>query len=194
MKANELQRILDPLVFAASQRTIPESYDDPWVYGWCVESHRRNSRSSIPHRRDRCVCLSAAAVRAYESAVARLLRFPPVTERWDADEIWGVVASLVGTAPLDGTEDDVRTFIGDRLGELLNVQSSVVALPVANVDWRSRPRAIGDLVIGNVGEDWTRLVEQALRASIVLTEDSPWWLKPSDAVEPNVGVAVRVPA
>lgn len=167
--------IISALLFAAKGRTTAEG-PNPWDYGWCFEEYRRSSEASIAHDAESAVRLTPEGVRAYETAMHHLLKNSDIANRWDAEELWGVVASLIATLPIRDDDVPLRTEI-DRRVALLQSEWSFVAFPVANIRWETAPLLVAQLIIGRSGADWMRLVSESANGRPSLREtDTMWWL------------------
>ncbi|MFB6650822.1 hypothetical protein ACFCZ4_04510 [Streptomyces microflavus] len=164
------QRITDLLVKAAA--TIVEAPDaEPWNYGWFLPDYRHSEGAALDTP-DGPVTMTSEGVSAYEEAVQSLLNQPSVRDRWDAEEFWGLVASLVAAA---SAADDVLSFIAKNLSRLIKPSPSLVIFPVANVAWDGLPMLLGSkCAIGKAGAEFaeqvTKLGGRASTAKEVISE------------------------
>jgi hypothetical protein len=159
---------------AAAAGRIFESGTEHWTYGWCVASYRRSPEAAIGIPSGR-VRLTADGVEAYERAVSRLLESPQ-SQRWDPEELWGVVAELVASLPRGDQESNV--ILSARLNLLLSTKPSMVSFSLANVAWQGEPQAIANAVVGNADRRFLQLVQTEARGrpSLVVAEE-PFWMK-----------------
>jgi hypothetical protein len=170
------------LVFVAKCRSFAEG-TDAWDYGWCVEDYRRSSRAAIQHDASRIVQLTPTGVRAYETAVHLLMQSPDILARWDPEEFWGVLASLVATLPETKDDEVLDTELRRRI-ELLKAPGSLVAFPLANIRWNREPLVLPDIVIGRPNETWLAAINAVAgdRPQIQRVRDL-WWM----TIPPDVG-------
>ncbi len=172
----KLDEILGMLQFAASTRTYTDS-PDAWDHGWCDENYRRSPHAAIRCGTSRVAQLTPSGVRAYETAVHLMLKTPEIAERWDDEEFWGVVASMLATIPEDGSAEEQRQRLSHRVA-LLSSSGSMVAFPLANTKWESAPLLLADMVIGTPDDAWCELIRSAAVGRSDLTRDSVlWWLR-----------------
>lgn len=151
---------------------------EPWLYGWCDEQYRRSDGAAIAYDHEQAIRLHPDAVGAFEDATQRLLKMPLVRKLYDGEEIWGLVASLVGSLPLEATSDKLATVVEERVSKLLNPGDSFVVLPVANVDPGPLPLEIGPLLLGRLGPAW--MEKFSIRSGVREFERSsqtPWWVE-----------------
>jgi hypothetical protein len=123
-----------------------------WEYGWCVPEYRRSNRAAIDTDVSP-VALNAQGIESYERAVELLLNDPDVRQRYDTDELWGIVASMIATLP-----NEVEGELAGRLDQLLSPGYSLVVQLIANVTWDSDPVTISNLVVGKLTPEWIELV------------------------------------
>jgi hypothetical protein len=190
--------IVNLLVNAALGRSVTMS--EPWDYGWSIENYRRSPSAAMAHDRNKGVSLRPEAVAAFEQASTALLRISAIRDRYDPEEFWSVVASLVGTLPMDASRDTLQARITDRVNRLVNPSDSHVLLPLANVASTEGSLEIGPMLIGH----WEKAFEErfpSVRASGEAagaaasatggeTADPevgrPWWASPSVREAPDV--------
>jgi hypothetical protein len=186
----KLDEIIDMLTFVAKGRTFVE-HVDAWDYGWCLEEHRRSPDATIQFNATRAVKLSRKAVRAFETVGYMLSRDADILARWDKEEFWGILASLVGTLPETEDEKVLRASISNRL-RLLAAPGSVVAFPIANTQWKREPLVIADVVIGIPNDAWLGSISSSASGRPVVRRSKDlWWLaEPLD--DGVVAVAVWV--
>lgn len=198
-KRSKQEEILEKLVSAATGRELCDRR--AWLYGWAVETYRRSSEAAIPYIGEQSVSLSADAVAEYEVAMQHLLELSPVKESYDHEELWALVASLIGSVPF-GHRDTVTALIQRRLSLLISAPPSVIAFPLANVAWSGPPLLIGDLLIGICDERWIHaLASLSVRPSEEVIPDKVWWVgdestsaqtaDSEDALPPSVAFAMR---
>jgi hypothetical protein len=187
-KTDELTSIIEQLVSVAKNRKLTSA--KPWDRGWSDSSYRRSPTAAISHDQNRSVRLTEKGVDQFEKACGALLRLQPVRERYDIDEFWGLIASLVGTLPLDATPMALAVVIKQRLTRVLNPPASIVLLPLANVAPPQKLIDVGSLVIGLFDEHFKNRVHEKIQREIFshVLEDV-WWAMPprtSDSARPVV--------
>jgi hypothetical protein len=179
--------IAEWLLEAASGRDL--SPKEPWDYGWCVEEYRSSENAAIAHDHSRSVRLQPDAVRAFEDATQRLLKMPIIRELYDAEAMWGIVASLVGTLPLEAPPGELARVVEARLSQLLNPPDSFVIFPVANVDPGVSPLEIGPLLLGRLDATWMeRFSARAGLQEFERLSHTSWWVTP-EAGEKSSGTS-----
>src|SRR5689334_821646 len=85
---------LEALLLRAAAHVVPAAGAEPWHYGWFLPEYRASASAALAGTSGP-VTIAAAGRAAYEQAVEMLAREPRVRERWDAHELWGVVAGFV---------------------------------------------------------------------------------------------------
>jgi hypothetical protein len=185
------KRLEDDLFHAAKGRAIVQE-KKAWDYGWCVEKYRRSADAAITAGTGQAVQLSSGAVTSLENAVKALLERPAVTGKWDRDELWGVIASLVATLPWDEKDPVLRAEIRRRVALVQSPEPTLVAFPLANVRWEVGPVVVADAVLGHVSSAWLDLVRVTARGRAVIDENSKiWWLEDARTREgPESPVAI----
>jgi hypothetical protein len=73
----------------------------------------------MTHRDGVGVRLNSSGIEAFERAMDRLLSSQVVRLRYDVEEFWGVVASMVGTLPLSADAKELGSRIEQRIGQIL---------------------------------------------------------------------------
>ena len=84
-----------------------------------------------------------------------LRREGSVRERWDEEEMWGVVASIVVTASeprAAASADKQAAWVSDAVRRLRSVGTTMVLVPVANVSPPEVPLVLADCVIGQLDD------------------------------------------
>ncbi|MCE9674055.1 hypothetical protein LY474_40320 [Myxococcus stipitatus] len=161
---------------AAAERTLePRGSKKPWVYGWCSQVHRYSAQALVPFDSERVVRFTQQGVEAIESAVVSLLRQASFRAIWDEEEIWGIVASMVATLPMDGMEQHVRDELDKRLKHLMSPGPSLVVFPVSHVGWKGAPIVAGNAVIGRLGREWMTVLQGMYGVPVTLAEAGVWW-------------------
>lgn len=180
------QQVIRDLTSAAKSRSLTDN--KPWSRGWSSPEYRRSGAAAIEHDGARAVGFEQAGVTSIESAVATIGKRPTIKDLYDAEELWSVVASLVGTLPLDASDDELKYLIESRLTVLFDPPNSLVAFALANVAWSAAPRELGPALIGRVGEAWLeRLSILDSRGATALREHDLWWMKSDNGA---IGFAV----
>lgn len=164
-----MKLIADLLVVAAST-VVAAPGRQPWNYGWFQEGYR-NSESAALSGPSGPMTLTGEGIKAYEDAVARLLRDPKVAVRWDGQEFWGLVAVTVVLAASEIAGSARQAFVEEKLNFLRNARKALSLQLVANVTWNRAPILFGDSVIGNADEGFFRFVNASSRGRIKLDEE-----------------------
>ncbi|WP_148307864.1 hypothetical protein [Actinoplanes friuliensis] len=102
--------------------------------------------------------LQPEGVDLFEQAVLALLSRNGVRDRWDSEEIWGLVASLLVHA---SSSNDGRNVIAKGLDTIEKAPPALVCFPVSNLAWEGEPSVIKDSVIGELGPKYLDSVGQA---------------------------------
>jgi hypothetical protein len=132
------------LLSAAATIAPASSGTEAWDYGWCSADYR-NSGSAAMSSSDGPVSLTSEGIRAFEAAMELLLGLEAVRARWDADELWSVVASLMlfvrstNADPLQSAR---------QIRRLRTAGPALVVFPVSNVSWCGAPMEFKDAAIG----------------------------------------------
>lgn len=130
------------------------STDKPWVYGWSIEGYRRTAAATLPSKSG-SVGMEPDGVQSYERAVGMLLSEKIIRERWDSEEIWGLVATLVVSA-WESTSASGR--IASGLSKLRSNLETLVVIPIANVTWDSAPMTLAGNVVGVLDDHFVEIV------------------------------------
>lgn len=172
--------ISDNLVLAALTRRTASQ--EAWNYGWCLRDYRWSAEAAITHSTSANVRLSANGVQSIETAMQSLLHLPSVRELYDPKEVWGLVASIVGSLPLTDDPDVLRARVDERLFTLTVPPDSCVIVPIANLDPGAAVIEVGSLFVGRFGDDWRNLLKLRARGSKLLScGDECWWAsQPTD--------------
>ncbi|WP_459801355.1 hypothetical protein [Herbidospora sp. RD11066] len=143
------------LLVSAAEGIAPSPGRRAWNYGWHVESYRRSGKAAISLA-DEVFSLSAEGLIKYEELMSALTGQVRIRERWDSEEIWGVVASLIAHV---SNAENAEALAGSSLERLLYSKPSLVVFPVANVQWKGPPiRIAKKLAIGILGEEFANVV------------------------------------
>ncbi|MFF0028918.1 hypothetical protein ACFYS7_12070 [Streptomyces avermitilis] len=148
------QHIADLLAKAAA--TITEAPGtDPWTYGWSLPEYRQSEGAALDSTNGP-VTMTPEGISAYEEAVEAVLGQASARDRWDVEELWGLVASFCVAA---SEARDLRAFIDREISKLLKPSPALVVFPVANVGWDGAPRLLGNkCVIGEAGSNFADVV------------------------------------
>lgn len=137
--------------------TPVEAETEPWTYGWYIDSYRRSGSAALPGPAGP-VTIGSAGLGSYEECVRQLAREPAIRERWDLDELWGLVANLVVAT---AGASDPQAFVSENLHRLRTAEPSLVVVPVANVTWASPPMEVAGGVFGSLDDNLRRAVASA---------------------------------
>jgi hypothetical protein len=178
------------LALEAAASAIPEPDAKPWNYGWCSESYRRSGNAAISSPNGP-IALPSDGVEKYEALMALLQRQSSVRERWDPEELWGIVASLVAFLSVAGGPEGVAR---SNIEKLVKGDPSVVVFPVANIDWQGPARRVGKrLLIGVLDREFAGKVAvmggRAENAAVAVGD----YIDSQSHRRPMVGVAATVP-
>lgn len=169
-----LGEIASLLVGAALTRQFTSV--DAWDYGWSKQEYRRSSRAALGHDASRRVQLSRDGVDGLERAMQLLLKQRTVRESYDAEELWGVVAGLIGRLPMLSEVAMLERDVHARLAALIVPPESVVVMPIANLDPGNSPIDVGPLLLGRLGDGWReRLRTRAKGTGSLHAGTGPWW-------------------
>lgn len=144
-------RTVEQLLVEAAAAVVPiETENEPWEYGWCVESYRRSGRAALPSPSG-TVTIGPSGLDCYEESVRRLARESAIRERWDSEELWGLVATLVVAT---AAANDPLSFVTRNVERLREAGPSLVVMPIANVTWASPPMQVAGGVFGALENDF----------------------------------------
>jgi hypothetical protein len=121
--------VVELLSYAASE-IVPAPGFEPWDYGWCVPDYRRSAEAALSSP-DGPVALRGDGLAAWEEAGSLLLTEKQVQERWDSEEFWEVLASLVVAA---SQSNDPATFVRRAVGRMRRVGPALTLFLVAKHD------------------------------------------------------------
>jgi hypothetical protein len=172
--SGHLDQIAKSLIEAALTRQFTS--DEAWDHGWCVADYRRSAGAAVSHDTSRRVNLSAEGVAAFEGAMHQLFKLAEVRDLYDAEELWGVVAGIIGALPMPSTEAVLEGQLNDHLKRLATPPDSVVVVPIANLNPGQTLIEAGPLLIGRLGDEWRRrLKERAGEHEALSDSRQPWW-------------------
>lgn len=158
--------IAESLHFVASRlRAAPDA--EPWDHGWSHEEYRRSSRAAISGAAGP-VAIAGEALVPLEQAVDALRASPGIRDRWDGDELWAMVVSLIA---LGGHEGKSVPELADILTCLAGAPKALVITLIANVRWEGPPVEIGDAVLGGADRKFLLAVNTAAGPRQTITED-----------------------
>ena len=178
-KTPDLSQIVKALVCAANGRTFASL--KPWNYGWSQPDYRRCPTAAIVHDEDNSVTLQPEAVQGFEEAMRVLLQFQLIRRSYEEDELWSLVASLVGTLSMQASPADLATAIESGLKRILNPPDSLVVLPVANIAQPLDIIEVGPLIIGPFARLEKRIRTKTGRRPLTMEGNKPWWMPAPDA-------------
>ena len=158
----------------AAQGRRPSDNPQPWTFGWSVEDYRRSDTAAIAIKGG-AVGLTPEAVMEFESGVRSVLS-RGLADRWDESELWAEAAAAVARLPTR-TESAQARGVEAWLSDVLSPADTVVAFAISNVEPPAVPVSMGNLVVGQVGDEWLKAVHKVarLRPTIRRTSDV-WWL------------------
>jgi len=178
-KAN-VDSIVELLAFASSQ-VIPAPGREPWAYGWSLDEYRHSDAAALPGP-EGPVTLSSEGIASWERAAEALLSQQQIRDRWDTEEFWGLLASLVVAA---SGQENVPNFLTDNVELLRAIGRALNIDLLANVTWNRAPVDFGDIIIGDADSVFLEFVnKRAGRRSSVKAEAGEKWLE--EQVQPRV--------
>lgn len=167
------ERIIDSLAMASGE-VVPAPGREPWAYGWGYEGYRRSGRAALPSK-DGPVTLTAAGLAAFESAMVSLLRESAIRSRWNPEEFWRLVSSLIVAA---SSEPDKVKMLELNIGRVRTAGPALTLALVANVIWARPPMAFGNAVIGNANRRLLAAVNDNARGRCLIGDEiGVSWLK-----------------
>lgn len=169
----DVDSILELLGFASSQ-VIPAPDREPWTYGWCVEGYRHSEAAALPSSKGP-VTLSGEGIASWEKAVEALLGHSQIKDRWDSEEFWGLLASLVIAA---SERKNSSAFLKKNISLMRTIGRSLNINLIANVAWGQAPLNFGNIIIGDADTAFLEFVNRnAGKRPSVSDEAGNDWLK-----------------
>ena len=161
------------LLVVASSNVVPAPGREPLTQGWYIRQYRHSDEAALPGPKGP-VTLSSDGLTSFEDATEMLLREKAVLDRWDPEELWGVVASLV----VDASDcKNSKDFLKNKVKLLRTSGRSLTIDLIANVTWGSAPVDFGDTVIGDADTTFLEFVNShARRRPKVSAEVASTWL------------------
>jgi hypothetical protein len=173
MEVNKTRSITE-LLTSASLNVMPASGRKPWAYGWAFSDYRHSDQSALEGLHGP-VTLNNEGIDAFEEAVTRLLKEQKIRDRWDVEEFWWMLASIVVIASEEG--GDPNDFIGEEVEALRTVGPALTIQLISNVVWNQPPLLLDNAVIGDAGIAFVEFVNaSARRRSQVSSELARKWL------------------
>ncbi len=182
-KDPDIPAIVADLVHAALTRKVVPG--EAWDYGWSQMDYRRSQTAAMTHNERTSVRPDLSGVEAFERATNRLLS--AVRPRYDVDEFWGVMASVVGALPLGDDAKKLASNIERQIGQILNTPKSLVVAPVANIARPLAPLDFGSLIVGTFDERLKELLSRKMgRAVFAKPNRDLWWASSPPAVAESI--------
>jgi hypothetical protein len=179
------------LALEAAETATPAPDSKTWDYGWCIESYRRSGHASITSPNGP-IMLSIEGIQAFEHLVTILQKQPIIKDRWDSEDFWGVMASLVAFI---STVENRPEVAKRNLEMILSRRPAVVAFPVANIDWQGPPRRFGGgFLIGILGGEFSEKLATMGEAARDSAGKVSEYVNEQSHRPPLVGFAAVVPA
>jgi len=161
------------LLAVASSNVVPTPGREPWTQGWYVREYRHSDEAALPGPKGP-VTLSSDGLVSLENAAEMLLREKAVLDRWDPEEFWGVLASLVVAA---SDRRDSKAFLKSKVKLLRTIGRSLTIDLIANVTWGRAPVDFGDTIIGDADAAFLEFVNSHARRRLkVSAEVASTWL------------------
>lgn len=144
----------------------------PWNYGWQLDSYRHSGQAALAGF-DGPVTLNEEGIEAYELATQTLLRERSIGDRWEAEEFWGLLGSLIVAA---SQTRDPLDFIERSVNHLRSVGPALTVTLIANVSWEGPPIAIGEAVVGYANPELIAFINSSAAGRCTVDEDegSQW--------------------
>jgi hypothetical protein len=160
------------LLAVACSHARPVPGRQPWQYGWSVPEYRRSTRAAVLGP-DGPMALDGEGLKNFEEVATKLLREKQIQDRWDSQEFWGILASLVvaGRHAVDG-----NSYAEEKIKFLRTIGPTLTVSLIANTTWDRPPMALGDSIIGDAGEEFLNFVNASARnrASVNEAEADRW--------------------
>ncbi|MGW9208409.1 hypothetical protein ACWGR4_15655 [Embleya sp. NPDC055664] len=193
VKMDRMDRLLEQvtqLVAAAAAEAEPAPDAQPWDYGWSAEAYRRSAGAALSSPGGP-VCLSREGVEKLEEVYELLIKQQRVRDRWDREELWSIVGSLIAfISTIDATEANIAAKV--RL--IMDSKPSLVVFPVSNLNWEGEPLRVGKrAVIGLLGDEFGVAVSQLGGRAASGNVNVADYIRALDYRSPAVGFAVLVP-
>ena len=174
VKPPNVQDIVKRLVRVAEGRVLTAA--KPWNYGWSQPAYRHSADAAIRQNDTQSVALRPTDIVLFEEAVQEILQVRQIDRVYDSNELWGLIASLIGSLPLDATSEYLKNEIGKRLRQILDPPSSLVIFPVANVAAPKSLIELGPILVGELNSRFEqRLAEKTDRAKLSTVPVDAWW-------------------
>ena len=142
------------LLAAAAAKVVGAPGSEPWNYGWCIAEYRASPEAGLEGPGGP-VTIDLAARGLFEEAVSLLSRELAIRERWNLEELWGIVASeVVAASAMADPESQLRAVVG----RLRNAETNLVLMTVANVAPPAQPLVVADCVLGQAGDELARAI------------------------------------
>jgi hypothetical protein len=145
------------LLAKVAEHVVDAPGREPWNYGWCLAEYRASPSAALEAPRGP-VTIEPSARQRFEEAVGLLSRESAVRERWDLEELWGVVASRVAAA---AETSDPKAQLTTDLDSIREADTNLILMAVANVVPPASPLLVADCVIGEAGDAFLRSVNEA---------------------------------
>jgi hypothetical protein len=155
--ASERAQRSELLLLQASAFVVAAPGAEPWDYGWFLPEYRASASAALVGASGP-VTIGPEGRPAFEEAVDLLARESRVRERWDSQELWGIVAALVVRAAESG---EAAATITTGVRELRSADAMLILMALANVVPPETPLIVADCVFGR-GDDAFRRVVNAV--------------------------------
>jgi hypothetical protein len=149
MSAAYVQKVANLLKGAASTATPGSKDDRPWDHGWSLSEYRESERATLSSP-DGPVKLSNDGKRQFAEAVGILMAREEVRVRWDKEEVWTIVGSLIVHTASSNLSDEA---IQRHVLRFSSVSPALNVFPLANIRWDGPPIAVAGAVVGRAGAE-----------------------------------------
>ncbi|MGW2520016.1 hypothetical protein ACWC09_23960 [Streptomyces sp. NPDC001617] len=162
----------------------------PWDYGWCSESYRHSQAAAISSPNG-SVRLSIEGVERLEELHALLAKQSQVRDRWNLEELWGFLATLIAFAYKSDEKEKVARGL---LARIIYTEPSLVVFPVSNIAWSGEPLRVGKKnVIGLLDDAFLDAVQNLGGRAQAHKDRIAAYVSELKHREPRVGFAALVP-
>jgi hypothetical protein len=166
----------------AAQHITPVPGAETWTYGLGYEDYRASGRAVFDGPLGPS-SFTGEGLSAFEDAMRVLLGEPAVRQRWQQEELWGLMASMLAAAAASAGPPD---FIGDALKRIRGAGQALTIVLIANVSWPGPPLEIAGMVVGSANESFLDSVREVSAGRTAPTpEQGQAWLRDQVAPRPT---------
>lgn len=163
------------LLSSAAAHVMPAPGREPWDYGWGVEEYRHSDAAALSGS-EGPVTIAREGIEDFELAIVELLKDQRFRERWEREESWGIIGSLIVAASEQTSSID--KFLEGNIVMLQSCPPALTLQLVANVIWGIEPQVLGDAVVGDATSAFTEAVKAAARGRPIFSDsEAASWIK-----------------